>query len=354
MLRQHWGKWFIFVAVLLLVISGCSKSNSQNEMNEIDPPPPGSNRESDGKENEMSEEQPEAQSTMEVILYFKDDEGYVVPLSVRIPASESVARRSLEYMVDGGPVQELLPEGFSALIPQGTIIDPVNIHQQVATVDLSEHFASYNAQDERKILEAITWTLTGFSTIDRVQLRIKGHDLKEMPVAGTPMDEPLSRVMGINLENVPGVQYGQSTPVTLYFQNRMDTQFNYYVPVTRMVSRTPDVVGAAVHELIKGPLGNGSLHALFNPAAEVLMIDHDVDHEVITLDFGDELLAHADGPYDEAITDAYESIVMSLWENMGQGQIRILINGESRAVMEQDQQMSVPVNRTSGAEKSKL
>lgn len=313
-------------------------------MNGIDPPPPGANLGNNATSTE-GDLTTENQNTMEVTLYFKDQEGYVVPLSLRIPASESVARRSLEYMVDGGPVQELLPEGFSALIPQGTVVNPVNIHQKVATIDFSEDFASYNVQDERKILEAITWALTSFPTIDSVRLRIQGKDLKEMPVAGTPMDEPLSRIMGINLESVPGVQYGQSTPVTLYFQNRMADDFNYYVPITRMVSRTNDIVAAAVNELIKGPAGHRGLHAVINPATEVLLVESDLENDMVTLNFGEQLLGMASGSGDDAIHDAYESIVMSLWENIGQKQIRILVNGEAKAVMNEQDQIGLPVNR---------
>lgn len=347
MLRQKWAGSIVIV-FMLLVISGCGLFKSDDDSNGIDPPPPGANSHLEDLIPSHEAMNPSIENTMEVTLYFKDPDGFVVPLSMRIPATEGIARRSLEYMVEGGPGEELLPEGFQALIPQGTIVNPVNIQQKVATVDFSDHFASYNAQDERKILEAITWTLTGFPTIDQVKLRIKGHDLTEMPVNGTPMDEPLTRAMGINLEHVQGVDYGRSTPVTLYFQNQVTEEMSYYVPITRMIARTHDIAGAALTELLKGPSAGNGLLAGFHPETELLLVDHDVDNDALIVNFGNQQDGEMSAAYD------FESVVMSLWENIGQKQIRIMVNGEIATAGDQQNLHVYPVNRQSDIGKSKM
>lgn len=351
MLRNKWAGSIALFAVMLLVLSGCAIFKSDDDSNGIDPPPPGANsgyQDTSSKPSDVTDQS--TKNTMEVTLYYKDPDGFVVPLSMRIPATESIARRSLEYMVEDGPGQELLPEGFTALLPKGTTVNPIDINQKVATVDFSEHFASYNAQDERKIMEAITWTLTGFPTIDRVKLRIKGQELKEMPVNATPMDEPLTRAMGINLEHVQGVDYGQSTPVTLFFQNQVSDDVSYYVPVTRMVARTNDIVGTALNELIKGPSAGNGLMAVFNPNTELLLVEHDSENDALIVNFGDQV---TDGDQTAMALD-FESVVMSLWENVGKKQIRIMVNGEVASSDNQRHLYGYPVNRQMEMSKDKL
>lgn len=354
MTRQKWTGWIVCIACLAVIValSGCSLLKSGDD-GAIDPPPTGANQGVDDPAAQQVNGMDDGsgnQNTMEVMLYFEDPDGFVVPLSLRIPATESVARRSLEYMVAGGPGEELLPEGFRALLPQGTVVSPIDIKQKLATVDFSDHFASYNVQDERKIMEAVTWTLTGFEAIDQVKLRINGYELDEMPIGGTPMDEPLTRAMGINLERVNGVEYGQSTPVTLYFQNQLSDQFTYYVPVTRMVARTENVIGTAIHELIKGPLEERGLLAVLNPDTELLLVDLDSENDAVTINFSEQLLANQYLDTD----DAYESVVMSLWENIGKKQVRILVNGEAKAATGEQIPEVLTVNRPIDTSENKL
>ena len=72
----------------------------------------------------------------------------------------------------------------------------------MATVDFSKEFKDYQAEDEMKILQSITWTLTQFDSIEKVKLQMNGHPLEEMPVNGTPISGELSRNDGINLDTI--------------------------------------------------------------------------------------------------------------------------------------------------------
>ena len=66
-------------------------------------------------------------------------------------------------------------QGTRAVLPAGTEVE-VNITESgTAIVDFSNEFATYAPEDEQGILEAITWTLTQFDTINDVVIWINGH-----------------------------------------------------------------------------------------------------------------------------------------------------------------------------------
>src|SRR5699024_11288288 len=50
------------------------------------------------------------------------------------------------------------------------------------------------------LLYFMTYTLTQFENVDKIQLRINGHTQEEMPVNGTPIKEGYTRANGINLK----------------------------------------------------------------------------------------------------------------------------------------------------------
>ncbi|WP_052339453.1 GerMN domain-containing protein, partial [Gorillibacterium massiliense] len=179
-------------------------------------------------------------------LYEEDGDGFVVPVSLALPKSDTPEQTALTYLVEDGPGQKLLPAGFVPPLPKGTKVNKVTIGDDgQALVDFSPAFTDYNPADERKILEALTWTLTGFPKVKSVKISVGGQLLPEMPQAAMPLDDPLTRAMGINLEVGQGVNPGRATPVTLYFCNQTTTHFLYHVPVTRLIDRTDDPARAA-------------------------------------------------------------------------------------------------------------
>ncbi|WP_248927455.1 GerMN domain-containing protein [Paenibacillus hamazuiensis] len=339
-----WVRWIAAAGMVVLVTSGCSVLGDKEAKQSIDPPPSGAESAVQAVPANAG-----AVNLSQVTLYAKDEQGFVAPVTVDLPKTESIAKKTLEYMVDGGPGQGLLPAGFTSLIPKGTEIKAINIDKKVATVDFSKSFATYNAQDERKILEAITWTLTGFPSVEKVQLWVEGKALKEMPVAKTPLDDPLSRAMGINLEKPEGVDYGQSTPVTVYFLNQNKANYTYYVPVTRLVKRTDNIAQAAVEQLIAGPDQKKGLASVMTPGAELLQLKQ--EGGLITVNFSDKLL----GPDKKVPAEALKAVVLSLTENAGTGsKVQIMVNGEAKVASTDNQNYTKPVSRPTHLNQTKM
>lgn len=334
--RNKWLQMIIMTGLAVILLSGCSLWGDGDKTGEIDPP----------KDTELQEAEENAETTdaeantevMQVTGYFLDEHGYVAPLSFEVPKDEGKARATLEYMVEGGPGEAYLPEGFRALIPQGTKIDMNIMPEKTAVVDFSPEFASYNVTDERKILEAVTWALTGFDTIEDVTFWLNGETLEEMPVDGTPIDEPLDRRMGINLEVASGVEYSRATPVTLYFQGESADGNDYLVPVTRMIQRTDNVAMAAMSELIKGPM-DSDLASVIDPTAQVLKVEKMED--LINVNFDGGLL----DAEQKAAPEAIESVILSLTETTGLNRVQIMVDGSAEVHSSDDQTYNTPVLR---------
>jgi germination protein M len=348
MILYKWTRLAAVTGLVALLASGCSLLGEKEHSRSIDPPPIGADASAATVKTVSGQTM---QNPSPVTVYAKDPNGFIAPIGITVEKSVDIAKKALESMVDGGPATGHMPAGFTAVIPKGTVIKGINLvkDQKLAVVDFSKSFTDYNVQDERKILEAVTWTLTGFPAIDKVQLRIEGRDLKEMPQDGTPLDEPLTRTMGINLEKPEGVEYGQSTAVTLYFLGQSEDNFKYYVPVTRLVKRTDNVAQAVVEQLIAGPDQKKGLAAVMTPGAQLKQVKKAKD--VITVDFTEQLLA-ADK---KAPADALKSVVLSLTESEGLAtKVQITVNGNAKVSSSDNISYSQPVSRPSGINMTKM
>ncbi|MEB3100416.1 GerMN domain-containing protein [Ferviditalea candida] len=340
--RNRWIRGIASACLLALpvLMTGCSLFQGNDSAKQIDPPPAGVENQYMNNEAAMaSVTNADQTKQMQATLYFKDPKGFVAPITMDLPQTAQIAKEALEYMVDGGPGQSLLPEGFTALLPKGTKVRGINVDQKLATVDLSGEFAHYDAKDERKIVEAVTWTMTGFNSIDKVRLRVNGKDLKEMPVNGFPLDEPLSRSMGINIEGSASVNLGQSTPVTLYFLNRNDKQFQYFVPVTRLISYSDDIAKATLQELIKGPEQRSNLTQVMPSSVKILSVNN--SDGLVTVNFSGEIL----GQNQTVPAEALQSVVLSLTENTGDPKVQIMVDNSVKVNSSDNGNYSLPVTR---------
>lgn len=348
-LRIKQGGLLLLLLTLLLAMAGCGLFQ-EKASDKIDPPVKDESYVDNGEsldENATGENTSDdaqktdaTQETNKRVVYLLDKNGYVVPQTFNLPATKATAKQSLEYMVMDGPITPMLPDGFQAVLPAGTVINGINVQEGTAVVDFSKEFGEYKAENEQKILEAITYTLTQFDSIKNVKLRIEGKDLNAMPVNGTPIGDGVSRADGINLEGNTVVDIQNSDTVTLYFlANRGDNSY-YYVPVTRRVKATDNLTVATINELLKGPSHASNLLSDFANDVE-LIGKPSIKEGIATLNFNKNLL---DGG--ETISDqVLNSIVLSITENEGIKQVAIQVEGKTNLVNAKGDEITKPVSR---------
>ncbi|WP_153464712.1 GerMN domain-containing protein [Sediminibacillus terrae] len=316
-------------------LTGCGVFQGEQTLKEMDTPPEeasltdnldevteeeGQQAEEDSQETEGTEagtDTEEAEpTTVERQLYLLDANGMVVPQTLELPQLESkeVAKQALEYLVKDGPVTELLPDGFEAVLPAGTTINSLNLKEGTLTVDVSEEFAEYQAEDEQKILQSMTYTLTQFENVDKVKLQINGKAKEEMPVSGTPIGKGVSRANGINIYNGDNIDLMDSKAVTLYYPAQQGEQV-YHVPVTQHVeAEDAEDFASIVQALVDGPSLDLNLLNVFN-AGTSLTAEPTIKDGVLTLDFNENILNSVENA--SIADEVMETLVLTLTDQPG-------------------------------------
>jgi len=331
-------KKLICLAAIAFLLSACSQLGREKE--NMDPPQKVSYEDDLDVTDEQNADEEKADE-VKTELYLIDKNGYVVPKTLGLPNTRSVAKQALDYLVKGGPVTEYLPNDFRAVLPEGTEIS-IDVKDGIATADFSKEFAEYAPEDEMKILQSITWTLTQFDSIKQVKLKMNGKDLKEMPVNGTPIKGMLTRKDGINMDSSTAVDITNTYPVTVYYLAQNNEE-RYYVPVTKRVSNKNDnPLTAVVEELIKGPNMATELYSLFMPDVELVEAPK-MDDGIVKLNFNENIY----GSYDQKLVSkqVLEPLVLSLTEQEGVKGVAIQVNGKTDIVNQDGKPLTEPVTR---------
>ncbi|MFD1772568.1 GerMN domain-containing protein [Paenibacillus rhizophilus] len=257
-------------------------------------------------------------------VFLQNDNGLLAPVALSLPAAEQngALKQSLEALVDKGAYAAGLPDGFHGVLPQGTEVKSVTLDHNLAIAEFGGNFGTYAPADERKLLEAITWTLTGQEGIKGVQLWVDGKKLNEMPLKGTPLDRPLTRSLGINLPS-QGPAKMNSSAVTVYFSAASPSGVQYYVPVTRFVTPGQDPLKAAMNELIQGPDSENGLETVMTPETSLDSVEKG-QNGVVTVSLNDDMFD--DGS--QVPAELLESVVLTVAQNSEDAMVQVRMNGK--------------------------
>ncbi|MDH6373215.1 hypothetical protein CA600_27580 [Paenibacillus sp. VTT E-133280] len=274
-------------------------------------------------------------------VFLEDGNGLLAPVSLSLPKSKdsSAIKNSLMALVSKGKYASSVPEGFQGVLPAGTEVKDVTIDKSnSAVVEFNSEFNNYDPLEERKILEAITWTLTGQDDIKSVQLWVDGKKLTEMPLQGTPLDRPLTRTMGINLPK-QGPLLMNSSAVTVYFSTTSPDGIQYYVPVTRFVPAGQEQLTAALNELIAGPESGNGLEMVMTEGTILDSVDAG-QNGVVTVSLTDDMFTDGKGVPAEML----ESVVLTVAQNSDDSLVQIRLNGKESITDTDNVDYSKPVS----------
>lgn len=333
---------FLLIVSLLIILTGCFKGNDATE--EIDPP---KDAETVENKNVKEEDEEKALETAPRELYLIDVNGMVASQTIDLPNPESneVAKQVLEHLVEEGPVTSMLPNGFRAVIPQGTEILGLDLQEDgTVHVDLSEEFTEYKAEDEVKILQAMTHTMTQFDSIDKIKLMVNGEFLEEMPVNGTPIKSGYSKENGINLVDSVTPNIIDSQVVTMHYPNEHN-ESRYYVPITKHIQSEKDhIYEEIVQNLIEGPGYDANVIQVFNPETS-LVEEPSLNDGVLELVFNQGILQEQDSG---VITDeVMETLVRTLSEQKPVEAVDVKVEDVDELVNENGEVYNEPVTQKS-------
>jgi len=193
----------------------------------------------------------------ETTLYYRDGDGYLVPVTLSVPAQEGIAKATLSLMTSSiVNDMEAASLGLLTVAPRGTTYD-LDISGGHARVDMSSEALNVtDAEQESAMVSAIVETLTTFDTVDTVEFLVGGQKRSKLTF-GTDISGTFSSG-NVNIESVAtGADISGTETVMLYFPSESGRML---VPVTRVVYGEPDI-NTAVFELIKGPKADSGLQS---------------------------------------------------------------------------------------------
>lgn len=139
------------------------------------------------------------------------NEPTLVPVLRTVPRSTATATAAMKALLAGPSAKERAPKWpIETLIPAGSKLLGIEISRGLATVDLSARFASLTPDDAwdggsyslHGRVAQVVYTLTQFTTVDRVTFKLDGKPVKALrgmpdPESGATeaiaLDEPITR-----------------------------------------------------------------------------------------------------------------------------------------------------------------
>lgn len=254
------------------------------------------------------------------IVYYQDNDGYLVPVMCTVPMEDGIAKATLSMMVkNAGNDMQAARLGLRTVLPENTGIE-LDIANGLARIDLSKEVLQLaDAAAEQNMVNAIVGALTEFDTVQEVEFLIDGQKLEKLP-HGTVISGRFKRG-DLNLEAADEtMSVADGKRVKLYFPSEVGT---VVVPVTRLVYSKPDI-NTAVLELAKGPSATGSLENVLPSGCG--LIDVTVEDGVAKLNFTKEfadLALNSDGG-----RMAMKALVLTCTQFDGVESVEIYVEGE--------------------------
>lgn len=266
----------------------------------------------------------------ETILYYQNDDGYLVPVMRKIPWEEGIAKAALSYMMDTKEQQkDLMAMGLKALMPGNTEINGLSIKDGLAKIDFKNDTVQFeNPVSESNMVQGIVLTLCEFPAIDKVQFMFDGK-IKQSMKNGTDVSKPLAP-QDINLEMGQNIKNGEGK-LTVFFHSTSDTQYDYLVPVTRIISASELALDTAIGELLKGPKSSNVLKMDIPQGTKLL--DTKIENGTAYINFNKEFSALGNEPRSEAIV--MKSIAMTAKQFSGVDYVKIMVDGKEYEGVEQ-------------------
>lgn len=164
-------------------------------------------------------------------VVFKDDQDMLVPIEIdlgRELETDSKYRNMIEIMKSND--YEYL--GLHPILDANLEVNAMAINDKSLTFDLSDNLYVNNNQEALDIFEMFSYVFcTG--DIEKVNLKINGNDISELPNSTVPVSCITNRLGINNFETATNYLY-KTTPVVVYNLKKINNQ-EYYVPVTKRV-----------------------------------------------------------------------------------------------------------------------
>lgn len=213
-------------------------------------------------------------------IYLIDSYEYVALTNVGIIATsvESQAEEILNILIQGGPGENKIPNGFKAIINSETTINEIIYDNKILKIDLSKELFDTNKEYEIKVLEVLVYSLTSLDKVDGLEIYIDGKKLTELPISKIKLPDILDKTFGINKEyDISNLK--DINQVTIYYLNKYNDNY-YYVPVTKYLNDNREKVSIIIDELSNNKYHSG-LMSFMNTNTELVETMLEADEVIL-------------------------------------------------------------------------
>ncbi len=263
----------------------------------------------------------------DTILYYKDENGLLIPVMRKIPWTEGrgIAKEAMKAMVDTEENrQDMLKVGLYPIIPSETQVLGMTIRDGLCKLDLSRQFLNIkDKKEEETIIQSVVYTLTEFPTVDRVQFFIEGETVSNLP-HGTFIGETLKR------ENINFLGQKPAPDTVLVYYENTDSMNPMFVPVTKPIEIVDDVSNTNILDVLDSlmivPPSESGLQSRIPVNTKVIGVE--ITDSIAEIYLTEEILVLKG---DENLFErAVQSIAFTMKEHYRNlTGIKIFVNGES-------------------------
>jgi len=255
-------------------------------------------------------------------IYLLDKNNYLGKTEIVVSSNDTIekAKELLETLISDGIGEDKIPNGFTSIIPSDTKINEIEIDKNIIKIDFSKELLEVKEELEEKVIEAIVYTVTSISEIDKVMIYIDGEILSKLPKSNINLPTILDRTYGIN-KTYDIKDYKDISSVTIYYLNKHDNDV-YYVPVTKYTNDTREKVEIIIDELTSSPIYTSNLMSYLNNNTKLLKTN--IENDLMSLEFNNYIFNDYDDK--KVLEEVIYTISLSIYDNYEVEEIKFLNN----------------------------
>lgn len=221
-------------------------------------------------------------------IYVLDQNAYVSRITTRIKEEEPLnqIKEIIGLLTLKSKESDYLPTNFYGVIPSETKINNLSLENGLLKIDFSKEFLNTTKEMERKMIEAIIYSLTELDDVSSILLFVEGEQLTTLPYSKEKLPPVLNKDFGINkVYDIDSIK--NTTKTTIYYGSKNDDYF-YYVPITYIDNSDKERVEIIIEKLKTTPIYESHLISYLHASAEVT--NYEILENEIKLSFNSYLL----------------------------------------------------------------
>ncbi|WP_279013462.1 hypothetical protein [Thomasclavelia cocleata] len=197
-------------------------------------------------DNKQETKQPPVKTNYQTVV-FRDDNNTLIPIEVDL-GQELENDAKYRNMIEVMKSKDYEYLGLHPILDSNLQVNAMAMNEKSLTFDFSDNLYVNINQEALDIFEMFSYVFC-VNGIEKVNLKIDGNDISELPNSTVPASCITNRLGINNFESSTNYLY-KTTPVVVYNTQTINNQ-EYYVPVTKRVETTESDIDTKVSIMLK-------------------------------------------------------------------------------------------------------